>query len=141
MKLNAFVVYAALSASASLWITSTIAPAQEHDVVAAGELEYQHHCASCHGVNGRGSGPMAKFLTVEPSDLTQLTKRNVKFPFWQIYRTIDGRHGVRGHGAREMPVWGSRFQAQAGGNDRASRSQVAGRILSLVFYLEHIQAE
>jgi hypothetical protein len=141
MKLNAAVVYAALSASTLLWMPSRIAPAQEQEVIAAGEIEYQHHCASCHGVDGKGSGPMAKFLTIEPSDLTQLTKRNLKFPFWQVYRTIDGRQGVRGHGTREMPVWGSRFQAQASGGDRTARSEVAGRILSLVFYLEHIQAE
>jgi mono/diheme cytochrome c family protein len=114
--------------------------AQETDVIAGGEIEYQNHCAICHGVDGRGRGIMAKFLTVAPSDLTRLAQKTTGgFQFWQVYRVIDGREEVRGHGAREMPIWGARFQAEAKGSDPGSRSQVAGRILGLVFYLQHIQ--
>jgi mono/diheme cytochrome c family protein len=110
------------------------------EVIAGGEIEYQSYCAVCHGVDGRGYGIMGKFLTVQPSDLTQLAKKNAgRFPFWQVYRTIDGREEVRGHGTRDMPVWGARFRADAKGDDAGSRSQIAGRILSLVFYLQHIQ--
>jgi hypothetical protein len=83
---------------------------------------------------------MAKFLTISPSNLTQLTKKTAgRFLFWQVYRVIDGREQIRGHGTREMPIWGARFQTEAGGSDPGSRSQVSGRILSLVFYLQHIQ--
>jgi len=52
---------------------------------------------------------------------------------------IDGREEIRGHGTRDMPVWGARFRVDAKGDDTGSRSQIAGRILSLVFYLQHIQ--
>ena len=122
------------------WHCLALARAQEMEVIAGGEIEYQSYCAVCHGVDGRGYGIMAKFLTVQPSDLTQLAKKNAgRFPFWQIYRTIDGREEVRGHGTRDMPVWGARFRADAKGDDAGSRSQIAGRILSLVFYLQHIQ--
>jgi hypothetical protein len=38
-----------------------------------------------------------------------------------------------------MPIWGARFRSQAGGDDTGSRSQAAGRILALVFYLQQIQ--
>ena len=83
---------------------------------------------------------MNKYLTLKPTNLTQLSKRNAdKFPFWQIYRIIDGREKVRGHGLSEMPVWGPRFRSEAGGSDPGAKSQAAGRILSLVFYLQHIQ--
>jgi mono/diheme cytochrome c family protein len=117
-----------------------IATAQEMEVIAGGELEYQNYCAVCHGIDARGTGIMSKYLTVRPSNLTQLAKTNKdQFPFWQVYRTIDGREEVRGHGTREMPVWGARFRHDAGGSGSAERSQVAGRILSLVFYLQHIQ--
>jgi mono/diheme cytochrome c family protein len=117
-----------------------LAHAQEMEVIMAGELEYRQHCAVCHGADGKGYGSMRRFLTVEPSDITQIAKKNgSRFPFWQIYRIIDGREEVRGHGTREMPVWGARFRSQAGGDDMGSRSQVAGRILSLVFYLQQIQ--
>ena len=114
--------------------------AQEMEVVTGGEIEYQNNCAVCHGVNARGDGIMRRFLTIAPSNLTQLAKKNGgEFPFWQIYRTIDGRENVRGHGSREMPIWGDRFRVQAGGNDSGSRAQAAGRLLGLVFYLQYIQ--
>jgi mono/diheme cytochrome c family protein len=121
-------------------ISTTRAQAQETEVIAGGELEYQNHCAICHGIDGKGHGIMARFLSISPSDLTQLAKKNAgRFSFWQVYRVIDGREEIRGHGTREMPIWGARFQAEARGSDPGSRSQVAGRILGLVFYLQHIQ--
>jgi mono/diheme cytochrome c family protein len=130
----------AILAAALNWYCLTLARAQEMEVIAGGEIEYQNYCAICHGVDGRGFGIMAKFLTVQPTDLTQLAKKYAgRFPFWQVYRTIDGREEVRGHGTRDMPVWGARFRADAKGDDTGSRSQIAGRILSLVFYLQHIQ--
>ena len=52
---------------------------------------------------------------------------------------IDGREEIRGHGTRDMPIWGARFRSQAGGDDTGSKSQVAGRILGLVSYLQYIQ--
>jgi hypothetical protein len=117
-----------------------LATAQEMEVVAGGELEYQNHCAVCHGVDAKGQGIMARYLTLKPTDLTQLSKRySGKFPFWQTYRTIDGREEVRGHGMRDMPVWGPRFRAEAGGDDSGSKAQASGRVLSLVFYLQYIQ--
>ncbi len=119
---------------------SRFVAAQEMDVIMAGELEYQRYCAVCHGADARGDGIMRKFLTLEPSDLTQQSKTHGgRFPFWQIYGVIDGREEVRGHGTRDMPVWGARFRSQAGGDDTGSKSQVAGRILGLVFYLQYIQ--
>jgi len=116
------------------------ATAQEMELIAGGELEFQSHCAVCHGVDARGNGMMSKFLTLKPANLTQISNKNGgKFPFWQIYRTIDGREEVRAHGISQMPVWGPRFRAESGGNDPGAKAQAAGRILSLVFYLQHIQ--
>ena len=127
-------VLAAVSTSAVL--------AQEAEVIAGGELEYQNYCAVCHGVDGKGQGIMGKFLTVRPADLTQIrNKSGGSFPFWQIYRVIDGKQEVGAHGTGEMPVWGDRFRTQAGGSDPGSRAQAAGRLLGLVFYLQHIQEE
>lgn len=114
--------------------------AQETEVIAGGELEYQNYCAVCHGVDAKGQGIMSKFLTLRPADLTQIAKRNGGiFPFWPTYRAIEGREEIRGHGSREMPLWGDRFKSQAGGSDSGSRAQAAGRLLGLVFYLQHIQ--
>ncbi len=139
MTAGRFMLFLAILVGA-LISTATWARPQETEVIAGGELEYQNHCAICHGVDGKGHGIMAKFLTISPSDLTQIAKKNAgKFSFWQVYRVIDGREEVSGHGTREMPIWGARFQTEAKGNDPGSRAQAAGRILSLVFYLQHIQ--
>ena len=139
MNFNGVVFFLAVIAAVSISSPTRIS-AQETEVIAGGELEYQNHCAICHGVDGKGRGIMNKFLTIQPADLTQVAKKNAdRFPFWQVYRVIDGREEIRGHGTREMPIWGARFQAEAKGSDPGSRAQAAGRILSLVFYLQHIQ--
>ena len=114
--------------------------AQEMEIIAGGEIEYQNHCAVCHGVDARGQGLMSKFLTVRPADLTQLkTKNGGTFPFWRTYRVIDGSEEIPGHGTREMPIWGDRFRTEARGNDTGARAQAAGRFIGLVFYLQYIQ--
>jgi mono/diheme cytochrome c family protein len=129
-----------LSAGLGLVLGGERASAQEMEIIAGGEIEYQNHCAVCHGVDAKGQGLMNKFLTVRPSDLTQLKNKNGgTFPFWRTYRVIDGSEEVPGHGTREMPIWGDRFRTEAGGNDNASRAQAAGRLIGLVFYLQHIQ--
>jgi len=123
-----------------LSLPSGLATAQDMEVIAGGELEYQHACAICHGVEARGNGIMSPYLTVKPANLRRLTLTpGGIFPFWQVYRKIDGQLEIRGHGTRDMPIWGDRFRAQAGGDGKNAQTQAAGRILSLVFYLQHIQ--
>src|SRR5215475_9609170 len=117
-----------------------VAQAQQTEIIAGGELEYQRNCAVCHGVDGRGDGMMKKYLTLPPANLRQLAKNNGgKFPFWEVYAKIDGQREVRGHGTREMPIWGERFRAEAGSEGKSALTQAAGRILTLTYYLEHIQ--
>jgi len=124
----------------TIWLFSIRGHAQETEVIAGGEIEYQNYCAVCHGVDGRGQGIMRKFLTVPPANLRRLTLiSGGKFPFWEVYRKIDGQTEIRGHGTRDMPVWGDRFRTQAGGDGKTAQTQAAGRIVSLVFYLQHIQ--
>ena len=129
-----------LSAGLGFVLGGKRASAQEMEIIAGGEIEYQNHCAVCHGVDARGQGLMSKFLTVRPADLTQLKNKNGgTFPFWRTYRVIDGSEEVPGHGTREMPIWGDRFRTEAQGNDAGSRAQAAGRLIGLVFYLQHLQ--
>jgi mono/diheme cytochrome c family protein len=115
--------------------------AQEQEVAAAGKPVYDRNCAVCHGREGKGDGGAASMLTVKPADLTQISQKNGgTFPFWRVYRVIDGREDVKGHGSREMPIWGEEFRMEAGTNMTA-QSQVRGRILELVYYLQSIQAK
>ncbi len=111
--------------------------AQEDEITAGGRFHYQSHCAGCHGVNGSGDGRMVGELRSQPANLTQLAKHNGgQFPFWKVYRVIDGREEVAAHGSRVMPIWGVWFQATEGSELRAT-----GRILELVHYLKSIQRQ
>jgi len=115
--------------------------AQQEEVAKAGRPAYEQFCAVCHGREGRGDGGAMNLLTVKPTDLTQLSKKNDgTFPFWRVYRVIDGREEIKGHGTRDMPLWGQEFRMQTGSGPMAE-SQVRGRILELVYYLESIQTK
>ncbi len=123
-----------------LLLTAVPTKAQQTEIVAAGELEFQRNCAVCHGADGRGDGIMRKYLTIPPANLRQLAKKNGgTFPFWEVYAKIDGQREIRGHGTREMPIWGERFRAEAGSDGKSALTQAAGRILTLTYYLQHIQ--
>ena len=122
-----------------LWAIPGVGLAQEERVVKQGGREYQVYCATCHGVQGKGDGPMSTILTVVPADLTQIRKKNNgEFPFWRVYKIIDGRDMVRGHGARGMPVWGAYFLREEGGG-YLDEDRVIGRVMGLVYYLQSIQ--
>lgn len=113
--------------------------AQDQVVLTNGQREFQYYCAVCHGKEAKGNGPMAEMLKKQPADLTQLTKKNKgQYPFWRVYRTIDGREEVMAHGPRTMPVWGAHFLTEEGGRP-LDDNLVLGRILSLVYYLESLQ--
>jgi mono/diheme cytochrome c family protein len=115
--------------------------AQEQEVIEAGKREFQHSCATCHGVDAKGDGPSASALNVRPADLTQLSKNHGGvFLFWRTYEKISGADEapVRGHGTREMPIWGERFRPEKRAGEEHSMG-VRGRILSLVYYLQSVQ--
>lgn len=128
----------------------TGAAVAEEDTI--GSEEYRISCLSCHGVGGRGDGPIAKYLTVKPTDLTQLAKNNGgqypnlkagAYPFLRVYQVIDGRAEVGAHGERAMPVWGNRYLADqpSGYSSYGGEYEkiVRGRILELVYYIQSIQ--
>ena len=67
----------------------TPASAQSIDV---GKAEYLSGCASRHGTDGKGSGPVSQALKKHPADLTVLAKKNGGvFPLNALYEIIDGR--------------------------------------------------
>jgi mono/diheme cytochrome c family protein len=125
--------------TAMLWTVS--GRAQQAEVVAAGKRGFRQHCVICHGLGGTGDSVMVNLnlLTVKPTDLTQLSKRNKgTFPFWHVYRIVDGREPVKGHGTQDMPIWGNAFREEEG-MGLAAETRATGRILEIVHYLESIQ--
>jgi mono/diheme cytochrome c family protein len=97
------------------------------------------YCASCHGPEGRGDGPLAASLTKAPADLTQLAKRNAgRFDERAVLEMIDGRRQVGAHGTRDMPVWGVVFEEEGRGEPYpAYQALLKSRFL--VDYLASIQ--
>ena len=78
-----------------------------------GEEAYGRYCASCHGLEGKGDGPVAASLRRAPTDLTQLARRSGgRFDERYVMSVIDGRRLVAEHGPREMPVWGATFEEE-----------------------------
>jgi hypothetical protein len=82
MVVKPFIVaIAVVGLSAACW-------AEDFD---AGKIEYETGCAPCHGVDGKGRGPVAAGLTAKPADLTVLAKKNNGvFPLSSVYDTIYG---------------------------------------------------
>lgn len=116
-------------------------PAAKPDI---GKREYQNSCALCHGADLK-SGIFIDLLKVTPTDLTQLSKKNGGvFPFERVYRVIDGREQMKGHGTREMPIWGQRFSAEGATvyDDYPFDAEVLvrSRILAVIDYLNRMQA-
>ncbi len=105
-----------------------------------GKAMYKDYCASCHGLDAKGTGPVAPSLTIPTTDLTQLSKKNNGvFPALRVAKVIDGREEVRAHGTPEMPVWGRKFTLQEQGTMGTERAAVSGRIQALVAYLNSVQ--
>jgi mono/diheme cytochrome c family protein len=124
-----------------MWLMPGQGLAQQEEIAKAGRPTYEQYCAVCHGPAGKGDGGAANILTVKPADLTQLSKKSGgEFPFWRMYRIIDGREEeIKGHGSREMPIWGKELRATAGSGNPGAESAVRGKILELIYYLQSIQ--
>jgi len=117
------------------------APSIAYDAVLAemGDERFVRYCASCHGRDARGGGPVARLLTMPPADLRRIAqRRGGEFPSGEIARKIDGRLEVSSHGSREMPVWGQVFAADVP-EAELGESISRGHVAVLVEYLKSIQ--
>jgi mono/diheme cytochrome c family protein len=107
---------------------------------ASGQEMFTAYCAPCHGTDGKGNGPAAPSMKVQPTDLTQLAnKHNGKFPANSVGSTLKFGSGTAAgaHGSADMPVWGPLFQSL----DRFHNTSVQQRVSNLVNYIESIQAK
>ena len=101
----------------------------------SGVQMYRAYCASCHGLDGKGTGPAAPALRNVPTDLTTLTRNNGgQFPMFRVSQIIQGDSSVIAHGSRDMPMWGDVFRAM-----KRDESAVTLRVHNLAVYLESLQ--
>ncbi len=118
---------------------STLACSEYDEPAPPGQVLYLRHCASCHGVSGKGDGPVAASLQIRPTDLTTIARRSGgRFDDAGVMRVIDGRRVVAEHGTREMPVWGAVFAEELEGQRYAAYTVLLhGR--ALTDYVRSIQ--
>jgi mono/diheme cytochrome c family protein len=99
-----------------------------------GKKLFETNCASCHGKDGKGNGPVAAAMKTQPTDLTQIAKKNQgKFDELHVLAFVDGEKAISAHGTREMPVWGTRFR-RGKGSMESSLS-----IYAMMKYIESLQ--
>ena len=109
------------------------------DVETGAEL-YRHYCATCHGLDATGQGPMAGVLIIQPTNLRRLAGDDGVFPTARVVARIDGRDPLVSHGS-PMPVYGPYFE----GRDTAIKTPSGQPILTsqpivdLVAFLETLQ--
>lgn len=123
-------------AIAGLLFFVAVANAEQPPMTRNGPALYRLYCASCHGTEGKGDGPIASSLKTPMPDLTRISARNNgKFPLERVVRIIKGDDvGATAHGTRDMPVWGPVFSV-------VENDQDAGpvRVDNLARYLRQIQ--
>lgn len=140
MKWVSLIAFAVVTAAgmALLLAQTPVAPVQPLIGSIRGDNLFRAYCASCHGIEAKGNGPLAGWLKVHPSDLTRIAARNGgKFPLERVDRIISGEEALpSGHGTRAMPVWGPVFS-------EISRDQDLGRVRidNLAGYLRDIQGK
>lgn len=127
-----------IAGAIGLAIINSSAPAADFTTY-TGEQLFQRLCASCHGPDARGNGPVASSLKVTAPNLRELSKRHGgDFPADKVAQFIDGRVKVAPHGTRLMPVWGDELLRSEAGDAEAEKS-AATLIRKIVDYLKSIQ--
>ncbi len=121
---------------AGLLLLTLVARVATADAAGDGKALFMQYCASCHGTQGDGKGPLASTLTTPPANLRMLSQRfGNPLPEEVIAKFIDGRSDVKAHGPRDMPVWGRKFYVESGGDE----AEVKELIAKLVGFLQSIQ--
>jgi mono/diheme cytochrome c family protein len=120
---------------------AAVAPSFAQADTGRGGAIFLLNCASCHGPQANGDGPIAANMQVKPPDLTRIAARNGgKFSEEMVSRVIDGRNPVKNHGGQGMPVWGDAFlRSNAVSAQVRTPDDVRQRIDALVKYLASIQ--
>jgi mono/diheme cytochrome c family protein len=110
-----------------------------------GKQEYESNCVACHGSSGKGDGYFAQYLKLPIPDLTTIQQRNKGvFPTDRVIEIIDGRQALKGHGPRNMPIWGTTYTEKAStyyrGQAYDAEQFIRVRVLALTDYLYTLQA-
>ncbi len=115
-------------------------PSTAESRAAEGRVWFESYCTACHGVSGRGDGPVAKALSTPPADLTRIAAHNGGvFDGSAVGAFIDGRQRLAAHGSPDMPVWGRPLDDRRSEGFEAETLLAPGTIFLIVEYLQSIQ--
>ena len=106
-----------------------------------GKQMFVSYCAPCHGLDGRGNGPVAVALKTSPADLTVLARKNHgTYPAEHVAAVLNFGVKMPAHGTSEMPVWGPLLSNlnYHGGNGQQFETL---RVNNLVRYIETLQTK
>jgi mono/diheme cytochrome c family protein len=102
-----------------------------------GPAIFQNYCAACHGIDGRGNGPVVGALKQKVPNLTRLSQANGgTFPEMHVKNMITfGTDSlIPAHGSKTMPIWGPIFH-----EIEYDRDLGHVRLENLTVYLKSIQ--
>ncbi len=103
--------------------------------LSAGRSTFSQFCAPCHGIDGRGHGPVTPSLTTPPGDLTQVNRRNNgAFPLAALGAMLTLSTRQPAHGSEHAPIWGPVFLSID-----SSEALARARVANLLAYIESIQ--
>ncbi len=124
----------------SLFMAAGIANAQS---IEFGKTLFMQNCASCHGADATGNGPVAEFIEPKPADLTALSQdNNGIYPFGEVWHSISSG-SLSAHGTSMMPIWGDLFMAEALPKEVhpgiSAKDLVDARMLALTYYIQTLQ--
>lgn len=105
-----------------------------------GQQLYLSACASCHGTDGTGDGPVTAALKTAPPDITRLAEQHGgQFPRELVIATIAGERDIPAHGTREMPVWSQRFGTGGSGAPAVAGAYARQQLEMLTDHIESMQ--
>jgi mono/diheme cytochrome c family protein len=113
-------------------------PPDAHRV--SGEEMYRMYCAVCHGIDGKGGGPVTPALRDQVPDLTTLSQSHGgKYPAQYVVNVLrfGAEKDFRAHGNQDMPIWGRVFAS----TPKSDKSTVTRRITDLTQYLGTLQTK
>ncbi|HUF71766.1 MAG TPA: cytochrome c [Gammaproteobacteria bacterium] len=106
---------------------------------AEGARLFARYCASCHGPQGEGDGPVAAAMVITVPNLRTLRERSDgRFPRDAVMQYIDGRDLPAAHGDRLMPVWGEAF-TEMEDNAESANEAARRRIAAITDFVEQMQ--
>ena len=101
----------------------------------SGKAMFDAYCASCHGLDGKGTGPAAAAMRSGVPDITRLAKSHGSFPAFHVTKEIVGDTKSPAHGSKDMPVWGPVFSSLI----QQSTGEIQQRAPNLTAYVESPQ--